>query len=219
MEFDHWVRAWFDHPDDWGFVTDGADDDELGDIMDLARELSPVETICHATYLFENAGEILRPYRDPQIGHGLYALIWEGGCPLYALRDPLVSKEASCRCLRAIGTVYSEIFAARCTEKLGHLSEEIGDLNGTCYMWWDIFPAYGGCFSEEQNKSVLGVMRRALSLPSAACQESALHGLGHWHHEYPQQVEQIVDVFIASGKERRPELIGYAKSARIGGVQ
>ncbi len=218
MEFNDWVRAWFDHPDDWNFITDGSDDDELGDIMDTANDLPAVETVSHATHLFENAGEILRSYRDPQVGHGLYALIWEGGCPLYALRDPLVSEEASCRCIRAIGTVYREIFAVRCTENLGHLSEEISDLNGICYMWWDIFPAAGQHLSEEQNKAVFDVLEQALALPNAGCQESALHGLGHWHHYSKKPVERIIDFFLASGNARRPELLRYATSARVGSV-
>ena len=218
MEFNDWVRAWFDHPDNWNYLSDCSEDDELEDIMHLANILSPVETVDHATHLFENAGDILHSYRDLQVAHGLNALINEINSPLYALRDPLVSGESSCRCLRAIFTVHKEIFTTRCTESLGHRSEKMSDLNGICYMWWDIFPAYGGCLSEEQNKAVFDVLEQALALPNAGCQESALHGLGHWHHYSKKPVERIIDFFLASGNARRPELLRYATSARVGSV-
>jgi len=61
-------------------------------------------------------------------------------------------------------------------------------------------------------------MTNALALDSIACQESALHGLGHWHGAYPDEVEAIVDRFLAAHPTSRPELLTYARSARSGCV-
>ncbi len=61
-------------------------------------------------------------------------------------------------------------------------------------------------------------MRRTLDLSSDACRESALHGLGHWHLEYPQQVEAIIDRFLDSHPDLRSELKAYARAARKGRV-
>lgn len=62
-------------------------------------------------------------------------------------------------------------------------------------------------------------MERTLQLDNIACQESALHGLGHWHSAYPKEVERIIDAFLQSNLNIRPELEQYAQSARIGMVQ
>jgi hypothetical protein len=44
-------------------------------------------------------------------------------------------------------------------------------------------------------------MEHTLWLNSLACQESALHGLGHWQALYPEQVAGIVDHFCAAHTE------------------
>ncbi|SPP97647.1 protein of unknown function [Bradyrhizobium vignae] len=41
----------------------------------------------------------------------------------------------------------------------------------------------------------LQTMDRILQLKSIACQESALHGLGHWHRDYREKVSHIIDRF------------------------
>ena len=61
-------------------------------------------------------------------------------------------------------------------------------------------------------------MENILKLDSLACQESALHGLGHWQHRYSQTVEKIIAEFITRQPNLRPELWSYAQSARTGCV-
>jgi len=70
----------------------------------------------------------------------------------------------------------------------------------------------------EIHQATVSVMSEVLDLPSETCQFSALHGLGHWHAHHPEQVEQIVDAFLARHKDLRPHLIEYACSARLGSV-
>lgn len=45
--------------------------------------------------------------------------------------------------IRSIYDVYAKCFAERCAEGLGHLNEVNIPLNTVCYMWWDVFPAWG----------------------------------------------------------------------------
>ena len=206
MSFDDWVRAWFDHPDDWDWL----------DEYDLP-ELEPSDTLAYATQLFNNAGRLLAPYTDTQIGNSLWAFINEMGCPLYVLQDTEQPAMARRACLKSIYRVYKEIFAVRCTEALGNRSERSGKLNTVCYMWWDIFPLYNGA-CPELDVAALTVMERTLALPHAACQESALHGLGHWHYANPARVQGIVDAFLVTPKRHRPELVSYARAARAGQV-
>ena len=70
----------------------------------------------------------------------------------------------------------------------------------------------------EIHQATLRVMSEVLDLPSELCQFSALHGLGHWHAEHPEQVERIVDAFLTRHKDLRPHLIEYASRARLGSV-
>ena len=70
----------------------------------------------------------------------------------------------------------------------------------------------------EIHQATLRVMSEVLDLPSETCQFSALHGLGHWHAQHPEQVEQIVDAFLTRHKDLRPHLIEYASKARLGSV-
>jgi hypothetical protein len=62
-------------------------------------------------------------------------------------------------------------------------------------------------------------MERTLAVPHVACQESALHGLGHWRDAYRQRVEAIVDAFLRGAKGAPAELLHYARQARAGHVQ
>ncbi|MGB8011503.1 MAG: hypothetical protein WCF68_07805 [Terriglobales bacterium] len=70
----------------------------------------------------------------------------------------------------------------------------------------------------EIHQATLSVMSEVLDLPSETCQFSALHGLGHWHAQHPEQVEQIVDAFLARHVDLRPHLIEYASRARLGSM-
>ncbi|MEZ5351956.1 MAG: hypothetical protein R2762_04915 [Bryobacteraceae bacterium] len=64
-------------------------------------------------------------------------------------------------------------------------------------------------------------MKDILSIAHEACQESALHGLGHWHHHHPAAVEAAVDEYLngQNGASAPPELRDYARAARCGCVQ
>jgi hypothetical protein len=70
----------------------------------------------------------------------------------------------------------------------------------------------------EIHQATLTVMSEVLDVPSELCQFSALHGLGHWHAQHPDQVEQIIDAFLARQKDLKPDVIEYAARARLGSV-
>jgi hypothetical protein len=62
-------------------------------------------------------------------------------------------------------------------------------------------------------------MRDTLKLPNPACQENALHGLGHWAHTYPEFAAAAIDAYLAANQKLRPELVRYAQAARAGCIQ
>jgi hypothetical protein len=213
-QFSHWLRLVFDHPvtvPKW-YWSEGTDDEE--------PDPEPQECVKYLTRLFENPITILEPYSDAQINHGLWYLT-DPSCSnhSFALIRPGVALPQR---LRAISTLFEQLYASRCTDHLCHLDEPgAGDLNTSCYMWWDVFPAYGQPDDPdhvELDPEILGVMRRTLALDSVACQESALHGLGHWEMYYPGFVQSAIDEFLRLNTALRPELREYAMNARRGYV-
>jgi hypothetical protein len=64
--------------------------------------------------------------------------------------------------------------------------------------------------------AALETMAAILRLDSIACQESALHGLGHWHRVFPEAVESGIDEYLSLHPSARPELLTYARGARWG---
>ncbi|MFN0016765.1 MAG: hypothetical protein ACKVP0_00815 [Pirellulaceae bacterium] len=206
-----WIRHVFDHP-----ISNPA---WHWDLKADTTEPPPPESVAYLTRLFEEP-EILATYSDPQVNQGFWYLV-DNSCSSYmfSLIELGVSWPERQRGIRSIATLFAQLFAHRCSNHLSHFDEVgAGALNLVCYMWWDIFPARGQD-GELLDAELLAVMKRILTLDSVACQESALHGLGHWHMYYPEMVEQIIDEFLARVDSARPELREYAECARRGCVQ
>ena len=69
--------------------------------------------------------------------------------------------------------------------------------------------------------AVLALLRDNLTMDSLACQESALHGLGHWSllvTYYQAQVRKIIDGYLA-GLPEGAALRAYARAAAVGLLQ
>jgi len=89
----------------------------------------------------------------------------------------------------------------------------------TCYMWWDMFPRHGSPRRADLDRTddvILQTIVSILQLPSQACRESALHGLGHWSLSRSEDVEKAIRAFLAHAT---PDLKAYAVDAMRGRVQ
>ena len=116
-------------------------------------------------------------------------------------------------------------------------------------MWWDVCPLQGNAgptpsedfileteelidagprvdpFAADLEDEILHVLRETLQLESVACQEAALHGLGHRVYKLSNRVESIVDAYLKRQFPTWPEgeleehLKGYALAAKRGRVQ
>lgn len=71
---------------------------------------------------------------------------------------------------------------------------------------------------QEIDEACLEVMQRTLDLDALACCESTLHGLGHWAHSYPQEVEAIISTWLVRNPFLKEALKEYAHAARKGHV-
>ncbi len=215
LEFDRWVQHIFDHPvaePPWYFQID----QETWDGESLL-------TVEYVTRLFESPERLLQDYSPDQLEQGLWYLGGEGQPFMQALLDESVPWSVRERGLLSIQVFYEKFFAVACSDELGHLCRTtFTPINRACYMWWDLFPSYGNPFDpsrQQEDRTVLQVMKGILSLDSEACRESAIHGLGHWHLHYPEEVQQIVDEFLGRDPVLSTALRGYAMAARSGCVQ
>ena len=184
---------------------------------------SPAIALAHLTRLFEEPESALQWFADSQIAQGLIYLLSTSASGdngwFYATSVPIGQR---LRCIEAVGTFFARLFAQRCTPHLSHLSEApAGTLNCVCYMWWDEFPCLalpGDPHEGALHDAALRTMAGILALPSLVCQESALHGLGHWQRGHPEQVTRILDAFLQGVPALDPRLAAYARSARCGCV-
>ena len=88
-------------------------------------------------------------------------------------------------------------------------------------MWWEVITwgwAGDDLDAERLAAKDLDVMEAVLRLTNPACQESALHGLGHMAHRSDRALA-IIDRFLANPAGQSPELLQYARAARTGCIQ
>jgi hypothetical protein len=213
IRFDDWIKSVFDHP-----VADPAWYGEVE--FDTQWDgITPSITVQYVTRLFTNSQQVLGQYPDDQVNHGLWHLV-DPACS-DIMRDALdacVLLPERLTCIHSILLLFRDCFAPRCSSTVSH-NDEAGTnpINSVCYMWWDVFPAPGPGHAEE-NQAILDVMRDTLTIPSIACQESAIHGLGHWQLWYPRQAKQIIDTFLAATPDLSKPLREYALEAKAGRV-
>ena len=213
LSFDEWVAYVFDNPPDYRWF----------DLLADWGNCPPAVLVTYLTRLFEQAGDLLAPFSNAQLNQSLWFLIGSGADAMQVLFDEDVPWPARERCLRAVFTLFRDCFAERCGAYLSHLDKSSDNpLNSICYMWWDLFPTWGRPDDPRHaqlDACVLEVLEQILALPSVACRESALHGLGHWAFRYPDRVASIIDEYLASQPRLRPQLNQYAAGARCGCVQ
>jgi hypothetical protein len=184
---------------------------DLDTVMELTEFCRPDHaTLLRLTEVFENSRILLAPYSDESLNRAFWALSTE---ILSAGGYESIELGPRHRFIRSIEMLFREFFAERCRPVLGHLSEEGSPLNSICYMWWDL-----GCWSLAPATPVLASMRGILAIDHAACQESALHGLGHWHWRQSAAVESIIDEFLEREPHIGAQLREYAHRARTGCV-
>ncbi len=175
-------------------------------------------TVAYLTRAFENIAATAASYTDKQMDIGLNYIL-SNACSnhVFAITDaavPLADRE---RCVLSFYNVYQGLYAVRCSPHLGHLSEGGNPLNMTCYMWWDIIPFYPGS-NPELTDAGINVMEQTLALPNIACQEGALHGLGHWEQYAEERVHTIIDAWLAANPSAPANIRTYAQNARRGYV-
>ena len=183
----------------------------------------PAQELEYLTRLFSGPLGALDGLSDEEIGVGLWSVLDSGGAgTALALNDASLPLEARITCVHQIRILYQDLFMPRCAERLGHLSEQGGRLEMICYMFWDV-ACFGGPAGQREGNlfedAVLDVLEDTLYLEHAACQESAIHGLGHRVGRHPARAPAILDRWLRTGPIRDARLRSYADAARTGCIQ
>lgn len=210
--YQEWLKYVFDHEvadklPQWYYAEDApvfeASDDEMTELINRT---------------FLNAGKDLTKYTDAQVDQGIWYFVSMSGANfLHSLKSPEVPLKRRLEAIQNIFHLYSDCFAKRCGETLGHLSEVGSPLNSSCYMFWDISPLTVGEAHEIQD-AVLNVLEKILTIEHRACRESAFHGLSEMFYSRQGAAQEIIDRFLSKTK-LDDKLLAYALNAREGNVQ
>jgi hypothetical protein len=187
-------------------------------------EVDKQVTLGYVERTFRESGGLLQSRSTGQIANGLnyiHNVCHSHVSHLFA--DTTLPIKLRHSTVAAISHLYLNCFAKKCSRCLSHLDEGPDNpLNHVCYMWWDVFILSGESDTADQrrlNTACLKVMEDALQIDHVACQESALHGLGHWHAHHPDETQRIIQNYLRRNKRVRAELKDYAEAALTGCIQ
>ena len=222
LSFDAWLGYVFDRPvhgEAWYWQ-----EDENGVDLDW-WEPEPLTISDYMIQLFENP-HVLECYSDEQVNLAIWYMLGPSTCTYRetALRD-IVPVERQQRWVRAILPLYRDLFAVRCSDAFGHRNdgpEPPRPLNSACYMFWDLDNFYeiaNSTWHKHLVGPVFNTLQEILKLDSLACQESALHGLGHLQESHPERVAQAIRRFLKNSGKLHPHVRAYAEYAMKGYVQ
>lgn len=181
------------------------------------EKLDDRATLIKLTEIFEHPIVYLGSLAEPQVAQAFWDL---SSCAFHSLYDSLIEWDVCERFVQSFTILFRDYFAVRCEPVLGHRSQG-GRLNIACYMWWDFdcwCARHDPLDRNRHDSAILASMKSILAIDHAACQESALHGLGHWYRAHPQAVEEIIDEFLQRAPNVGDELRAYASNARCGCV-
>lgn len=224
IQFDDWVRHVFDHS-----VSEPAWH-RSGDAPFWNCDAFPEKTVEFINRLFLYSRDLPISYSPDQIGQGLWYLMGSSNY-MHALLDERASFQSRLKCIVSINTLFEKCFATVCNECISHTEirgAKPNLANLICYMFWDVAPLFAHSKLKPKKATpdhvkteaaCLSVMERTLRIPHDACQESALHGLGHWHAYYPAEVEKIIDAYVYLPESKRRGLRQYALCAKAGLIQ
>lgn len=215
--YEDWITHCFDHAvgnPAWHF-----------DLEAPSWEAPAGVTLEYLTRLFATSVSSVGRFNDGQLNQGFWYLA-SPSCSdhMFTLVDTSLSEASRLACVRSMIQLFSELFSARCTDALSHgnsTSDDKSELNAILYMWWDVIPMHGrpdDPSRKQLDAEVLTVLECQLKSCSLACQESALHGLGHWAIYYPERVGSIISRYLL-GQAAHSPLRPYALAASVGHVQ
>lgn len=212
LPFDAWI--------DDVFGRGSGPDSRLASDPSWEPEQDPSLAVLHITRLFQTCGSLRARFDAGTWGAGLLHLVDNGRSDYpFVFWEAEVPLQVRLAGLAAIHDVYAGLVARLLPAGASARDDRLGALGYVAYMWWDVFPVHArGDYADPEavRATCLDVMERTLALPHRACQEGALHGLGHWRFAFPERVTSVIDGYLARRPRPHDELEAYARAARTG---
>ena len=228
MEYNEWIDELFNREPVDEFELDWSED-----FFTAVYQMSSEQMLCLIATTFERAGSDLANYSDVQTALGINLLTNEVNDPLRVVYDVNVPLALRQRTIESFVPLYRDFFAKRCDN--GMLDDSHDPLDMRCYMLWDagIMSIYG--FMTNGNdpdreilcEAMMDMFEQILFIPNMACQESALHGLGHsimcchdrelFPKSYARRMVDMIKRFLKI-PSLEPKLRKYAKLAMTGQI-
>jgi hypothetical protein len=210
LDFERWVQTLFEI-DPRGRVPAW---DELNGL--------PEQVLRRLTRLFRAPGFLLGRYEPRTIDARIAYLIQPvGSGSISVLWDTSLDWTARRACIDAIYDLFAGLFAPMYGDDIVCAPNGMSQAdNYACFMFWDIAMIQTweeGPDWQRVLDAAVDVMERQLTIPSLACQESALHGLGHYYRSRKTRCQDIVIGYLQRDGIP-PALRRYAVAASSGNV-
>lgn len=175
-----------------------------------------------AAQAFKGAAKAANQFDEKQVCMGLRYLVNPSCGPIpYLYLDASIDFSIRSNAITSMQDLFRNLFAKLSNKNA--LYRACGGLplsyRETCYMWWEMFPRHGvprRADMEETDTVICQTISSILEIDNLACQESALHGLGHWYSSRPDEVSEAIKSFLPHAPVALKE---YAIDAMRGRVQ
>ena len=232
--FDEWVGYCFTHGYA-DFAGTSTDSEAVRDARELRfGSIDPITVTQYMVRLFESPSFIIDRYDDDAIAAATHYIFGIPSGYFHLARSDDVPQELQVRCIRALTTMYRDLFDRVCGRRGADPDTDLCEteaVDGAVYMIWDMnclegaimFPKKGAILVEPCLEVLGTVLRKSRT---SACRISILHGIGHIYAHYAsepgnviaQRLRQMVDAYLQ--RQDIPEWIReYALDAREGAVQ
>jgi hypothetical protein len=205
-------------------------------IHDRSRRYHHLDTpllMQYLTQLFEAPAWISREFSDFQVAQATWFIFGNESGYFERVRGANASKDEQIRCLRAIGTLYTDLYDRLCGRRGTDPDSELRntvELDVAVYMIWDMDQLPATVLFPEKHphlvEPAISVLEHTLlRCRTSTCRVSALHGIGHLVCRHDDQgdksiaarLQRIVDTFLER-TDLRKWLRDYAVQAREGAV-
>lgn len=211
LTFDEWFKI----------ISSFENRDAMWEADQRVHDLPPNQAADYLERLFNESSTICKDLQPVPLSH----MIWffQGICSSYwwEVREPEVPIEKQVSTVLALKCFYTDFLDSYLLITPGDLHEA----ETAVYMMWDMDCLEGAAMFPESNSSehlvdpIFEVLRAALRCKAHACQQSALHGLGHLAHYHPERVHAEIDWALAEKGRLHANLLSYAHDARKGMIQ
>lgn len=202
--------------------------DELIECKHRIDQIGVIQQTAFLSQLFESPAVLSTRCTTEELAWLIHALLDDGSGYVHGVRDPRVPTALQVRWIRSIAPLYTDLFDSVCHDN-GPVSNPRGGptINGVVFMIWDLGLHYVFRLPEFSHlaEPAIDVLQTILTrCTRIACQESALHGIGHgiqssWHHSARIPcLKMLVDEFLQRN-DLADSVRAYALQAREGAVQ